>query len=182
MGPFRCIAMDPPWPERGSGKCKRGADRHYRVRGKQAICDIILSAPVWHPAEHAHLYMWVTNNYLESGLWLVRALGFRYITNLNWPKDRYGIGRYFRGQHELCLFAVRGKGLHPSVMTDRRDLSTSPPHLIGHVRDERGKRVHSAKPAYYRELMEARSKGPRLEMFAREQAPGWTCWGDQLAA
>lgn len=183
MSRFRCIAMDPPWPERGGGKCKRGADRHYKVRGKTGIRDLILGADVWCPATHAHLYMWVTNNHLLDGLWLVDQLGFRYVTNLNWPKDRYGIGQYFRGQHELCLFSVRGNGLHPSVMTKRRDLSTSPPHLITHVRDENNRRVHSAKPEYYRKLMQARSKGPRLEMFARGEAPrGWTFWGDQIAA
>jgi hypothetical protein len=26
---FSTILLDPPWPERGAGKIKRGADRHY---------------------------------------------------------------------------------------------------------------------------------------------------------
>lgn len=26
---FRTILIDAPWPERGGGKIKRGADRHY---------------------------------------------------------------------------------------------------------------------------------------------------------
>lgn len=29
-GPYRTVYLDPPWPERGGGKSKRGADRHYK--------------------------------------------------------------------------------------------------------------------------------------------------------
>jgi hypothetical protein len=28
---YRTIYIDPPWPERGGGKIKRGADRHYSL-------------------------------------------------------------------------------------------------------------------------------------------------------
>lgn len=178
MRRFRCIAMDPPWPERGAGKCKRGADRHYKLSGKKAIRDVILGAEVWRPATHAHLYMWVTNNYLLDGLWLVDQLGFRYVTNLCWAKPRYGLGQYWRHQHELLLFAVRGQGQHPSVMTKRRDLSS----LVGadHMRDEKNRRIHSAKPHEFYDLIEARTKGPRVELFARGGArPGWQVWGDE---
>lgn len=175
--------MDPPWAERGGGRIKRGADRHYPVMGKTRIRDAILAADVWRPAKHAHLYCWVTNNKFPDGLWLVQELGFRYVTNLDWPKDRMGMGQYFRGQHELCIFAVRGDGMHRSVMTKRRDLTTSPGHPIPHVRDEMNKIVHSAKPDYYRNLMEARTKGPRLEMFFRGKAPKrWDVWGLEAQA
>ena len=179
---YRCVAMDPPWTERGAGKCKRGADRHYKVMGKTRIRDAILGADVWNIATHAHLYCWVTNNKLKDGLWLVEQLGFRYVTNLDWPKNRFGIGQYFRGAHELCLFAVRGDGFHPSVITKRKDLPSSPLETVPHVKDEKGKIVHSAKPEYFRKLMEQRTRGPRLEMFARRKVRGWTTWGDQLAA
>lgn len=179
---FRCIAMDPPWAERGSGKCKRGADRHYPVMGKTRIRDTVLSADVWRPAKHAHLYLWATNNKLVDALWLMDQLDFRYVTNVVWAKASFGLGQYFRGQHELLLFGVRGDGQHPSVLTKRRDLPTCP-GLIDHVRDGANRKVHSAKPAAFRRLIERRSKGPRLEMFARGTAPrGWTFWGNQVAA
>lgn len=174
---FRCVAIDPPWAERGGGRIKRGADRHYRVMGKERIRDTILRSGVWRIAKHAHLYCWVTNNKLPDGLWLVSELGFRYVTNIAWHKTRMGLGQYFRGQHELLLFAVRGKGMHPSVMNGSRSLPSSV--VADHVMDERGRRVHSAKPQVFRELMEARSAGPRLEMFARSAPPGWSVWGDE---
>ncbi len=61
-------------------------------------------------------------------------------------------------------------------MTDRRDVPSVvfAPHVL-----KNGKRVHSAKPDAFYDLVEARSKGPYLEMFARRGRPGWTSWGDE---
>jgi N6-adenosine-specific RNA methylase IME4 len=201
-GRFRTILADPPWPERGGGKVKRGADRHYdvmKVRDMPALMKGARSPsgdPLWLPATNAHLYMWVTNNYLEDGLWLMRELGFVYKTNLPWvkvcddeqlsleplPRTKAGLGQYFQGEHELLLFGVRGKGLDPSVKTDRRDLGTV--MMAPHPRTgEKGNKIiHSRKPPCSYERIEARSKGPYLEMFARRTRPGWTSWGNQVAA
>ena len=35
--PYRCVVIDPPWLERGAGKVKRGADRHYELLHTDAI-------------------------------------------------------------------------------------------------------------------------------------------------
>ena len=166
---FATQLMDPPWPENGGGKCKRGADRHYPTMSVKSIYQTIVTCPVWDPAEDAHLYMWVTNNYLPDGLRLMADLGFRYVTNICWVKDRSGLGQYFRGQHELMLFGVSGDGY--DVRTDRRDITT-----VGHARGE-----HSAKPSVFHELIEARSYGPYVEIFARAPRPGWTVWGNDEA-
>lgn len=168
--------MDPPWAERGSGRIKRGAQRHYRVMGKTRIRDAILHSGCWRPSTNSHLYLWVTNNKLPDGLWLMGELGFRYVTNVAWHKPRYGIGQYFRGQHELMLFGVRGDGY--ACRTVRKDLPSS--ICADHVRNEKNQRVHSAKPPEFYRLIEARSVGPRVEFFARGKARrGWTVWGDQ---
>jgi N6-adenosine-specific RNA methylase IME4 len=167
--PWRTILMDPPWPEHGGGKVKRGADRHYPLVSCHNMFPTIRLAEVWTPADDAHLYMWVTNNYLPQGLQLMASLDFRYVTNLVWVKDRSGLGQYFRGQHELCLFGVRGQGY--SVRTLVRDMST----VIGAPR-----KSHSAKPPEFHDLVEERSEGPYLEMFARAPRVGWTTWGNEL--
>jgi N6-adenosine-specific RNA methylase IME4 len=39
---------------------------------------------------------------------------------------------------------------------------------------------HSRKPAEARARIEQYADGPYLEMFAREAAPGWTIWGNQI--
>ena len=31
QGKYKTIYIDPPWPEHGGGKIKRGADRHYAL-------------------------------------------------------------------------------------------------------------------------------------------------------
>jgi N6-adenosine-specific RNA methylase IME4 len=114
--------------------------------------------------------MWVTNNFLRHGLSLMEWLGFRYVTNAAWAKDRFGLGQYLRGQHELCLFGVMGK--LPAL---NRSQST----LIGGGLLPR--RKHSQKPSESHDLFEAVSPGPRLEMFAREHRPGWDVWGNEVA-
>lgn len=118
------------------------------------------------PDENAHLYLWVTNNFLKDGLWVMEQLGFRYVTMLTWAKDRIGLGQYFRGQTEQLLFGVRGR--LPAQVRTQTTLITAP------------RRKHSEKPDRAFEVIEAVSPGPRLEMFARTQRPGWDAWGNEV--
>ena len=86
-----------------------------------------------------------------------------------WAKDRIGLGYYWRGQTESCLFGVMGK-LPAMVRTE----ST----LIGKGIVPR--RRHSQKPEVFFEEVERVSPGPRLELFSRAKRPGWTCWGNEI--
>jgi N6-adenosine-specific RNA methylase IME4 len=187
---FSTILIDPPWPERGAGKIKRGADRHYDLLSVADIPRVILTCPLYRPAPNAHLYFWATDNYLDRAMLIMKDIGFRYIRTLPWIKMRdefskeaalkrgavakaeaqlqIGLGQYFRGASELLLFGVRGKG--KEVCTDRRDICNV-------IIAPRGR--HSAKPVKAYERIEARSKGPYLEMFARSNRPGWTSWGNE---
>lgn len=181
-----CI-IDPPWPEHGGGKSKRGADRHYPLVPVDQMYAVIVMSPAWTPADDAHLYMWVTDNYLPAGLRLMCDLGFRYVRTFCWVKlladvdvasvtdetlDESlatGLGQYARGQHELCLFGVRGDGM--AVRTERRDIGSVIPAQ---------RAAHSAKPACFYDLVEARSRGPYQEIFARTARPGWSGWGNEI--
>lgn len=199
---FSTICLDPPWNEQGGGKIKRGADRHYNLLKTKEMPEIIFDSGVFRLTEDAHMYMWVTNSFLQDGLWLMGQLGFVYKTNICWRKRRLatekelkkliemynqepfvalarlhelqdvsqaGIGQYFRGSHELLLFGVRGRGF--AQRTERRDIRS----VIHAFRTPK----HSQKPEESYELIEARSSGPYLEMFARSGRPGWTAWGNQ---
>jgi N6-adenosine-specific RNA methylase IME4 len=120
-GAYACIYADPPWLERGAGQIQRGADRHYALMKTRDIA--ALPVDRW-AAPDAHLYCWVTNNFLEDGLIVMKAWGFRYVTKIDWFKGdinddapveqmddaalQMGIGQYFRGVTESCLFGVRG--------------------------------------------------------------------------
>ncbi len=177
---YRTILADPPWAESGGGKIKRGADKHYGLMKTKDIIELmrsVLEAPNVEIAEHAHLYLWVTNSFLKAGLEVMEALGFTYVTNVAWAKMHMGIGQYFRGKHELLLFGRRGKGLNESVCTAARDIPSC--IVVEHDRDASGKRIHSRKPAVFHEMIEKRSKGPYLEMFARTARKGWDVWGNE---
>ena len=185
---FRTIVIDPPWPERGGGKSKRGADRHYKVIKVAEMPRVILSASCWQPHDNAHLYLWVTNTHLLDGGWLMETLGFTYKTCITWEKvtqdgEPYtGLGQYFRGQTEHMLFGTRGRGY--DVRTARRDLRTlleaGEPENDNSFKAPVGE--HSEKPPEAYELIEARSKGPHLEMFARRRWKNWAYWGNQRRA
>lgn len=166
---FKTILADPPWPEHGGGRIQRGSDRHYTL---MKVPEIVALAPhVWDLAdeEGCHLYLWVTNNHLHDGIHVMEAWGFRYITIITWMKDRMGLGQYYRGLTEHCLFGVKGKTPYKVVDGKRqqgRTGFTSP------------KRKHSQKPDEMREMIETVSYPPYLEMFARPPHPrGWATWG-----
>lgn len=168
-GTYRTIYADPPWNEAGGGQIKRGADRHYPLMKTRDICALPVSS--W-AAPDAHLYLWVTNNFLEDGLEVMGAWGFRYITCVTWMKDKAGLGQYFRGITEQCLFGVRGR-LPYQLTEDGHRLQG----ITGFF--EAPRTEHSAKPAKMRQMAEKVSPGPRLEMFARLPVAGWDVWGNE---
>lgn len=105
---FGCIVADPPWLETGGGKIKRGADRHYPLMKTADICALPVSSIV---LPDAHLYLWITNNFLARGahVEVAHAWGFRPVTVLTWKKEgKIGLGQYFRGTTEHVVFCVRG--------------------------------------------------------------------------
>jgi N6-adenosine-specific RNA methylase IME4 len=179
--PFSVIFADPPWPERGGGKIKRGADKHYALLEPADILRVMLQAPVWRPADDAHLYLACTMSSLPDAVAMMPWLGFRYVSNLAWVKGEpgctdVGIGQYFRGEHEQVLFGVRGSGF--AVRTADRGVRSV---VFARTPREDGKRVHSRKPDTLFERIERRSSGPKLEMFGRRPREGWTVWGNDEA-
>lgn len=164
---YHCVAADPPWLERGAGQVKRGADRHYDLMPTRAIIALLRTEILPQLHDDCHLWLWVTNNFVQDGLDVINALGFRYINNLVWVKDRIGIGQYLRGQHELCLFATRGAAQMPPV----RDV----PSVVHCPKSE-----HSVKPQILYDHIERVSPAPRLEVFTRYKRQNWDAYGNQI--
>lgn len=76
----------------------------------------------------------------------------------------FGLGYYTRANVELCLLATRGKITR---------INAAIPQLVVAPVGE-----HSQKPAIVRErIVGLMGDRPRLEMFAREAAEGWSRWG-----
>lgn len=162
---YRCIAADPPWNEKGGS---RGADKHYHLLPTPEIPRVMMQSPIWRPARNAHLWMWVTANFLKDGIFVLEALGFRYVSFAVWVKPSIGIGQYLRLRQEPILFGVRGR------------LHTQDHGVDSVIEAPRGR--HSEKPEEAYRRMERVSPGPRLEMFARTQRAGWDVWGNEVAA
>lgn len=167
---YKTIYLDPPWEEKGGGKIKRGCDRHYQTMKIEEIAEL----PIKELADPngCHLYMWVTNNFLEKGIALLKGWGFQYITTITWQKDRIGLGQYYRGITEHCLFASTKKRLPYKVINGKR--------AQGVTGFYEPKTIHSRKPVKMREMIEQVSYEPRIELFAREQFNGWDCWGNEV--
>jgi len=171
-GQFHTVYADPPWPEFGGGRIRRGANRHYPL---MSVTDIaMMGNEVKRIADdNSHCYIWTTNNHLHDGLRVLALWGYRYITTITWVKDRMGLGQYFRGMTEHCLFGVRGRLPYRTVDGKRAQGRT----MIWSLRHE-----HSAKPEEMREMIERVSWPDYLELFARRRADGWAGWGNELLA
>lgn len=172
---YRTIYADPPWQfQNRTGKV---APEHKRLsRYHTMTLDDILAMPICDVAdEKAHLYLWIPNALLPSGLAVMKAWGFEYKTNIIWEKVRHdgqpdgrGVGFYFRNVTEILLFGIRGeknRTLQPA---------RSQVNLIRAM-----KREHSRKPDEIVSLIEACSPGPYLELFARGDRAGWDMWGNE---
>jgi len=171
MKQYKTIYADPPWLERGGGKIRRGADRHYSLMKTKDIVDLYqYIEPLINP-DGCHLYLWVTNNFLPDGLEVMRSWGFQYKTCITWAKQRIGLGQYFRGRTEQLLFGVR-RGLPYKTIDGKRQQGVT---LITADRKK-----HSQKPNEAREMIEKVSYPPYLELFARDQIEGWDVWGDEI--
>ena len=173
-GGFQTILADPPW--RFQNRTGKVAPEHKRLgRYGTMSLDEIKALPVdTVTAPNAHLYLWVPNALLPEGIEVMRAWGFRYVSNVIWAKrrkdggpDGRGVGFYFRNVTEPILFGVKGsmRTLAPA---------RSQVNMI-----ETRKREHSRKPDEQYQLIESCSPGPYLEMFARYPQPGWHVWGDE---
>ncbi|WP_078321245.1 MT-A70 family methyltransferase [Mycobacteroides chelonae] len=173
-GGFRCLLADPPW-RFGNRRSGMSPESGLRPRYPTMALDDICGMPVQSiAAQDAHLYLWVPSAMLPEGLKVMQHWGFRYTTSITWLKTRLdgepdgsGVGFYFRNAAELLLFGVRG-----SLRT--LPAARSMTNVIAARRRE-----HSRKPTEQYWLIEQSSPGPRVELFAREERPGWTVWGDE---
>ena len=172
---FSTVLADPPWQfQNRTGKMAPEHKRlsRYTTMSLQEIIELPIKNIL---TPTAHLYLWVPNALLPDGLKVMESWGFTYKTNVIWYKvrkdggpDRRGVGFYFRNVTEILLFGVRGP--NPRTLQPGR----SQENIISSQ-----KREHSRKPDEQYKIIEACSKGPYLEMFARGNRLNWFCWGNQ---
>lgn len=132
----------------------------------------IISLPIDNIADdNCHLYLWTTNNFLPDALKVMESWGFTYKTMITWMKDRMGLGQYYRGLTEHCLFGVKGMLPYKTIDGKRQQGKTG----FYASKDE-----HSKKPIEMRNMIEVVSYEPYIELFARQYTDKWDCWGNEV--
>lgn len=196
---YGCILADPPWQfslrsPKGMGRSPDGivphpfgaranyAERHYKTMPLREILDLPVGALA---AKDCALFMWCVDPMLPQAIQVGEHWGFTYKTvAFVWAKLRrttsrrggdmadawhklfpMGTGYWTRANPELCLLFTRGAPRRRS--TAERKLIVAP------------RREHSRKPDDAHERIERLVDGPRVELFARQQRPGWDVWGNE---
>lgn len=184
-GHYRAILADPPWlfsnlwggrPKKTeAGYPSRAVENHYDLMTDDQLAELPvaeLSAP------DCVLFLWTCWPILQRSFRILDAWSFGYKTcAFSWMKaDPYrlfaddktpfaGLGYWTRANTEPCLLATRGKPKR--LNADVRQGIIAP------------RREHSRKPDGIHARIERLVAGPYLELFARQERPGWTTWGNE---
>lgn len=172
---YQLIYADPPWSYNLWNKKEKGrtAESHYQTMDINDIKNI----PVKDFSEdNSIILLWATYPCLKEGIELLEHWGFNYKTvaftwikmNKNKNTPFVGLGSYTRANAEIVLLGKKGnglerknKGVQQIVQSKIREHSRKPDEI----------KVHIEK------LFGDISK---LEMFARNQTPGWDSWGNEV--
>ena len=174
MKKYSVILADPPWAFRAwSNKGKgRSAEQHYPTMRLEDIKALPVADLA---AEDCVLFLWATFPMLKEALAVVEAWGFVYKTvAFTWVKENrkspglfWGLGYWTRANAEVCLLATRGSPKRQSAAVHQVILSPV--------------EQHSKKPDAVRErIVTLMGDVPRVELFARQQSPGWDVWGNEV--
>ena len=168
---YQVIYADPPWDYQQC-RLSGSAKKHYPTMRIEELCAL----PVAEIADRdCALFLWATFPQLPEALRLIQAWGFMYKTvAFVWLKQNrkaltwfYGLGFWTRSNAEICLLATKG---HP-----KRQSAGIHQLVISPVEQ------HSKKPDEVREKIAAlMGDVPRIELFARQQTPGWDVWGNEV--
>ena len=186
MKKYNIILCDPPWKFTGLGSkgIRSGAMRkdrpdlhknikvedHYPSMTITELCELPVKDIA---ADDAVLFMWTTDAHLPSAIKIMEAWDFRYATiAFQWNKKEQSgkqvcyYGYWTMKGTEICLLGRRGKP--KPVKHNVRQLVEAP------------RREHSRKPDEVRDrIVELMGDLPRIELFARQEATGWDCWGNE---
>jgi N6-adenosine-specific RNA methylase IME4 len=183
QGSAQVILADPPWKYGNFRKSVNGAAvAHYGTMSVEDICAIPVAK--W-CAPDAFLVLWGTWPQVPEALRVMEAWGFEHITGFPWIKTSpssqeiyTGIGFWFQSASEYVLIGRRGNA--------RRLPNTEKVYYRGLLVGEESqfyapRTKHSQKPVEIHEWAEkVLPGGPRLELFARRECPGWLTWGLEL--
>ena len=176
FGPtYQVIYADPPW-QYGSGGARGGkfGALDYPTMATADICALPVSLIA---DDDAALFLWFTGSFMAESLTVATAWGFTPIRiDKVWAKKKpsgkpHGVvGPWGMSDAEFLLLA--GRGSMCGEQAERGQYTMTEAVYPGR---------HSAKPEIFRQLIERRfPDARRVELFARQPAPGWDRWGNEV--
>lgn len=179
---YKVIYADPPWYYANNKKRQKyggAAMAHYPM----VKLDELKRLPIQSICEDASiLFLWATFPRLKDALELMESWGFIYRTiGFCWIKkfkngkieSGRGMGFFTKENAEVCLIGTRyvHKGRN-QIKVLRHDISSV-------IISER--RRHSEKPDEVRHRIDMLfGNVSKIELFARQEYPGWDSWGNEL--
>ena len=151
-GPFDVAATDPPWPIHDAPY----PTQTFRQMAATPLLDLL--------ADDAIVWMWTINRFLYEALQIARDVWqLEQLNILTWDKVRVGTGCYLRGQTEHCVLLRRGnpiftQGAYTTLIREQA-------------------REDSRKPELFYRLVEDTCPGSKVELYARQNRPGWHAHG-----
>jgi site-specific DNA-methyltransferase (adenine-specific) len=134
-------------------------------------------------AKKAALFMWTTSSKMAEACALIPHWGFAYRGVFQvWVKTSNG-GNIIHGQgvrpsftkptaEYLLVASTQAKGRVFPLLTEK---------MSNVVLAPRPNNIHSKKPAEFRDNITALlGDRPRLELFSRQDIPGWDAFGNQI--
>lgn len=182
---YGLIMADNPWSF--DNWSSAGEKKSPKAKYKCMTTEEIMSLPVSHlAAKDCALWLWATNPMLDQAFSVLTAWGFTFKTAGHWAKmtaksferqgpkqnvihgkQSFGPGYLFRCAGEPYLLGTIGKPKQKSKSV--RSVIIAPA------------REHSRKPdEAYEEAERLFGDVPKLDLFSREERPGWDCFGDEI--
>ena len=186
---YNIIYADPPWSYTrtiGNGTIRRtDGQSHYPTMSVDSLRQIGYHVQRI-SRKNSALLLWATLPNLPAALQVMESWGFKYKTcwctwvktNKAGDKPFFGVGYYTRSNAELCLLGVKGRiASFKNLVED--EVRDGNPNAMSSICIE-PPRQHSRKPETVRNnIVTFFGDVPRIELFAREQSPGWCVLGNQ---
>ncbi len=191
-GGFGLIMADPAWRyDMYSDKgYEKSPEAHYDTMDQAAIKAMPVEVLA---ASDCLLWLWAVNPQLPQALEVVSAWGFTFKTAGTWLKRTargkvgFGTGYILRSANEPFILATRGKpriasrSVRSAVITNDLENLTEEDWPISTITIEGLARGHSRKPEVaFRACDDLMPEAQKLELFSRQNRPGWSSWGDEV--
>lgn len=177
---YNIVYADPPWSYYGDPNKDQAAGKHYKLMSDNEIWSMPVRKIC---SEKAVLFLWATSPRLDAAIETVKRWGFHY-RGIAWVWVKTtNAGKIINGQ------GVRPSFVKPTVelvlvgSTEKKGrtfplLTESMSNVILAARPNN---KHSKKPEIFRQMItDLLGDRKRIELFARNSAPGWDLFGNEV--